>query len=119
MTTPPPNPDGGSVLDLPELPSAQMRLIRVLLRHGEISYQELCQRLAELPDAERLTVAEIDAALMELTQQNWVKRQTDNLQNVDMFRANVRRQNPREALVTVQRQKRQLPGNIWDALDKK
>src|SRR5579859_401087 len=73
-TKPEPPGEGLSVLDLAALPSAQLRVMRVLLRGVELSYEALCDAIDTLPQAERLSRPELDATLGVLIEQQWLIR---------------------------------------------
>jgi hypothetical protein len=97
--------EGGlSILDLEGLPPAQRKIMRLILRKTEISYAELSQAIAGMPEADRLSQAEMDETLDALIQQQFLLR-ADGDREVT-FRVNHRR-NTRSTLRT----------NIWDALD--
>src|ERR1051326_4039818 len=75
MTLPNPEPDSGlSVLDFGDLPSTQRKTMRLMLRQREVTYPDLCQVVDALPEAERLTRSELDDALKNLTEQQWLIR---------------------------------------------
>src|SRR5262245_39375553 len=63
---------GLSVLDLADLPQTLLKVVRLVLRRGPISYAELRQAAAALPDAEQPSQAELDASLTILCAQGWL-----------------------------------------------
>src|SRR5579859_7692446 len=71
---PEPPGEGLSVLDLATLPSAQLRVMRVLLRGVEMSYEALCAAIDSLPKFEQLSRSELDATLRLLIEQQWLIR---------------------------------------------
>src|SRR5258708_17772422 len=73
-TKPEPPGEGLSVLDLATLPSAQLRVMRVLLRGVEMSYEGLCAAIDSLPPTEQLSRTELDSALRVLIEQQWLIR---------------------------------------------
>ena len=97
--------EGGlSILDLAGLPPAQRKILRLILRQTDISHAELAQALASLPEADRLSQAELDETLDALLQQQFLLRSTGDQNGT--FRVNHQR-NARSTRRT----------NIWDALD--
>ena len=97
--------EGGlSMLDLVGLPPAQRTLMRLMLRQPDISYAELAQALAGLPEADRLSPAELDETLDALLQQQFLLRSARDQDAT--FRVSHRR-NARSTRRTT----------IWDALD--
>ncbi len=97
--------EGGlSMLDLVGLPPAQRTILRLILRQTDISHAELAQALASLPEADRLSQAELDETLDALLQQHFLLRSAGE-QDVT-FRVNHRR--------TARSTRR---SNIWEALD--
>ena len=67
---------GISVLELTTLPPALIKIVRLVLRHSEITYPALCDEVASLRDADRLSQAELNLALDTLCAQGWVIRST-------------------------------------------
>ncbi len=97
--------EGGlSILDLAGLPPAQRKILRLILRQTDISYAVLAQALAGLPEADRLSQAELDETLDALLQQQFLLRSARDQDAT--FRVNHRR-NARSTRRTT----------IWDALD--
>ena len=96
--------EGGlSILDLDGL-LAQRTITRLMLRQPDISYAELAQALAGLPEADRLSPAELDETLDALLQQQFLLRSARDQDAT--FRVSHRR-NARSTRRTT----------IWDALD--
>lgn len=100
--------DGLSILDLEHLPKPQYRVMRVILREVECPYTKLLQLL----EAEQMPRVEIDKALAELVEQQWL------LKAGDVYKANLRRKNarilsefqpPRRKTITLR--------GIWDSLE--
>lgn len=69
---------GLSTLHLLNLPSAINRVLRLFLRHKEISYSDLQKSLADLPPDSRLTYAELDEMLEVLCQREWLVHTEQN-----------------------------------------
>jgi Fe2+ or Zn2+ uptake regulation protein len=66
---------GVSTFDLlGDMPSAQRILMRLFLRHIEMSAADLESKVAELPEEKRLTKAQIEDALAFLIKQGWVRK---------------------------------------------
>ena len=66
---------GVSTFDLlGDMPSAQRTLMRLFLRHIEMSAADLDSKVAELPEEKRLTKAQIEDALAFLIGQGWVRK---------------------------------------------
>jgi hypothetical protein len=61
-----------SALDLLDLPLEMRKVMILLLRHGELSYVQLCEVIDQLPEAERISRGELDKALVSLTEQRWL-----------------------------------------------
>lgn len=80
---------GISAWDLAQLPHAQRRIIRLILREVQMPYADLCHAAASLPPPQRLDPAQIDKALAELVAQDWLIRLGQ--ENQKTFRVNLRR----------------------------
>jgi hypothetical protein len=109
--------DGLAALDLLELPTALYRIMRLMLRHVEMDFVQLWKVIEALPEAERLTRAEVEEALRALIEQHWlIKTDTANLPT---YRVNFRRKigNVRSGFTPRAKKGRSLPQGIWDALD--
>ncbi|HEU4322188.1 MAG TPA: hypothetical protein VFS21_03480 [Roseiflexaceae bacterium] len=70
----PPQEGGITVMHLLDLPGPLRSLLRLLLRQGPMSQQELAEQAAAHPAPECLTPAELDTALELLSQQGWLQR---------------------------------------------
>lgn len=65
--------EGGiSILDLAELPPALRKIMRLMLRQIQMNYAQLHEAIDHLPESERLTRVNLDAALKELSDQAWL-----------------------------------------------
>lgn len=80
---------GISAWDMAQLPDAQRRVIRLILREVQMPYVDLCRAGASLPHKQRLDPAQIDEALAELVAQDWLIRLGQ--ENQVTFRVNLRR----------------------------
>lgn len=95
---------GISAFDFEDLTPSALTITRTILRHRELTYAGLCNALAALPVDERLTGAEIDAALALLLQANQV---------IPVHEA----QPPRYKVNLRRKQVSTLRRGIWEALD--
>jgi len=91
---------GISILDMEALPPALRKIMRLLLRETEMTHGELYEAVAGMPEADRLSQAELDTVLATLSQQQWLLRVDDT------YRVNHRR-----------KARSTLREDIWDALD--
>lgn len=109
--------DGLAALDLLELPAALYRIMRLMLRHVEMDFAQLWKVIEALPEAERLTRAEVEEALRSLIEQRWLTR-TDGTDQTT-YKVNFRRKigNVRSAFTARTRKGSALPKGIWEALD--
>jgi len=96
---------GVSVLDLAKLPPNQRKIMRVLLRKIEMTHPDLCETVEGMPEADRMSVDELDKALVELGKQGWLTRKDD--QDV-VYRVSFHRKTTSK-----------LSQNIWSALESK
>jgi hypothetical protein len=95
--------EGLSPSHIATLPPAQRKIVRLLLRELELSYQAICDAMMALPDGERLNKDEIDEALKALALEGWVIRMGDT---TITYEVNMRRKAPST-----------LAKAIWSALD--
>lgn len=109
--------EGANLLGLAELAPVPRRIMRLLLREPEMSYADLCRDLAEAPADERAARDEVDAALAQLAEQNWVV--VSGSDETRRYKANLRRRTGRGlAQVKPRRLAGGRPGKtIWEALD--
>ncbi len=61
--------------DMLDLPPAQLKIMRLMLRQREMVYTDLVSELERLPAAERLSRLEIDVNLRELVALGWLLRE--------------------------------------------
>jgi len=64
-----------SPADMLDLPSAQLRIMRLVLRQRTISYTALLAELEKLPADERLSRLDVDVNLRQLVEQGWLVRE--------------------------------------------
>jgi hypothetical protein len=102
MTQPLTSADGLSTLVLTHLPPAHRKLIRLILRKVEPTYAELCQALADWPEDERLSPADLAEALKDLYEHHYLYLLGDE-------------GNPRYKVSFSRRANRELTQNLWDA----
>ena len=93
------------MLDLAKLPPNQRRIMRILLRKGEMTYSDLYSSVEAVSEADCMDQTEFDKALEVLSKQGWLILTSDQrvIQKVN-FR--------RKTGVS-------LPQNIWSALEAK
>lgn len=107
---------GISTLDLAELPAAQRKIMRVMLREVEATYARLCQMLDALPEGDRISRAELDQGLAWLSDQQWLIQ--ERVEQERQYKVNFRHK-ARRALpdITVRRRSNTTIKNIWNALE--
>jgi hypothetical protein len=99
--------EGGiTALDLTELPGPLRKLMRLMLREIEMEYSNLCDAVEAMPEADRMSSAELDQALEELSKKNWLIRRGEG--DTVSYKVNLRR----KASST-------LSQSIWSTLDDK
>ncbi len=99
--------EGGiSPLDLAGLPPALRKIMRVMLRELSASYPRLCEVVDAMPDKDRLSRAELDSVLADLTEQFWLIRIGEKERAI--YKVNLRR-----------KEGSKLAAGIWSALDNK
>jgi len=99
--------EGGiSALDLADLPPALRRIMRMMLRELQLDYPRLVEAVEAASKEERLSRAELNAALDTLTQQSWLTRLGEGERAI--YKVNLRR----KAGST-------LASGIWASLDDK
>ena len=94
---------GISALDIADLPPNLRKIMRMMLREVVLKYTELVTAVEAMPAANRMSQAELDAALNTLVQQNWLVRYGSG--DLMSFKVNLRR-----------RAGSQLSQDIWSAL---
>ena len=117
---PEPAGEGLSVLDLASLPSAQLRVMRVLLRGVEMSYEALCTAIENLPQHEQLSRTELDTTLRVLVDERWLIRVEQSVPQ--RFKANLHRKSNRtisEFAPPRSSRRGSTLRNIWESLDKR
>jgi hypothetical protein len=98
--------EGISPLDLAALPPLLRKIMRYMLREYELLYSEICQWVAELPESERPSQAELDQALEVLSKQFWLIKRGEG-ERV-RYQANLRRKGGSK-----------LAAGVWNVLDTK
>lgn len=109
--------DGLAALDLLDLPATLYKVMQLMLRHLELDYAQLWDFVKSLPEAERLTRAELDDALHNLIEQHWLLHGEDDQPHV--YRVNFRRKigNVRSTFTPQTKRGTTVSHGIWDALD--
>ena len=84
--------NGLSPIQIASLPPTERKIIRLLLRELEMTHTAILEALRGLPEAERLTHEEVEAALDTLSRERWVIRmgEGDNRK----YEPNMRRRPP-------------------------
>jgi hypothetical protein len=99
--------EGGiTPLDLVALPPSLRKIMRLMLRELSMSYPRMCEVMDALPEADRLSRADLDSALLELTDQFWLIRIGEKEKAI--YKVNLRR-----------KEGSKLASGIWSALDDK
>jgi hypothetical protein len=109
--------DGLTALDLMDLPPALYHVMRLILRVGEMNYDQLHEANAASPDAERLSHADLGETLKTLCDQHWLIQ--DGEGQATIYRINLRRK-VSNALNTFGGRSPEhdaLSKSIWDALE--
>ncbi len=111
--------EGLTALDLMDLPPILYRVMRLILRDGEMDYSQLDRANAALPDDERLSQNDLAEALKRLCEQNWLTQQGEGQSTV--YRINLRRKvsNALNTFAARSPEHDALSKSIWDALDAK
>ena len=116
-----PDKDGNGIKAsyLLDLPPEQRRIMRLLLRHAELTLPDLRKALDALPDGERLTSDEIDKAINVLIEQNWLIRLEAN--EVVSYKANFQRKTGSGGEKSAPRRRNASPvaRGVWEALEAK
>ncbi len=68
------NEGGITALDLADLPPTLRKIMRLMLRELQLSYPQLLDTIASLPEEQRLAQQDLDEALDTLTTQGWLIR---------------------------------------------
>jgi hypothetical protein len=99
--------EGGiTALDLADLPPALRKIMRLMLRELEMNYPRLCEAMDAMPDAERLSRSDLDAALDTLAKQFWLIRLGEGERAT--YKVNLKRKSGST-----------LAAGIWSALESK
>ncbi|MCJ7433219.1 MAG: hypothetical protein MUO77_06990 [Anaerolineales bacterium] len=99
--------DGGiTALDLADLSPSLRKIMRLMLRELQITYPRLCEAMDGMSDTERLSRADLDAALDTLTKQFWLIRLGEAEHAI--YKVNLRRKSGST-----------LADGIWNNLDAK
>jgi len=116
-----PDKDSGGIKAsyLLELPPEQRRIMRLLLRHAEMTAADLRQALDALPEDEQLTSDQMDKAIQILIEQTWLIRLEAN--EIVSYKANFQRkvESALEKSPPRRRSASPVARGIWDALEAK
>lgn len=95
---------GISAWELAQLPAAQRRVIRLILREVQMAYPELRRAIARLPREQRIETQELDQTLARLIEKAWLIRMGQG--QLITYRVNLR-----------QKAGSRLGASIWQRLD--
>lgn len=99
--------EGGiTALDLADLPPALRKIMRLMLRQLQMNYPQLCAAMDAMPETERLSRADLDLSLENLTAQAWLTRLGEGAKAV--YKVNLKAKSGST-----------LASGIWSALDEK
>ncbi|MBL8091851.1 MAG: hypothetical protein KF758_02800 [Anaerolineales bacterium] len=98
--------DGITALDLVDLPPALRKIMRLMLRELQMSYPRLREAMESMPETDRLTPDQLDAALSNLTQQFWLTHIGEGEKAI--YKVNLRKKTGST-----------LAAGIWSSLDTK
>lgn len=97
--------EGGiSALDLASLPPSLRKIMRLMLRELQMNYPRMCEVMDSMPEKDRLTRAELDSALLGLTEQFWLIRIGEGEKAI--YKVNLKR-----------KEGSTLAAGIWSSLD--
>lgn len=95
---------GVSPFELGDLPESHRRVMRLLLANTVMTYPQICDAFTALPEAERISIADLDATLDELSNEGRLTRVGDGTPVT--YRAVVRSKSPSTLSI-----------DLWAALD--
>ena len=99
--------EGGiTALDIAELPPTLRKIMRLMLRELQLSYPQLIETVAAMPDNERLAHKDLNDALDVLTSQGWLIRIGQGEKAI--YKVNLRRKAGSK-----------LASGVWNVLDEK
>ena len=99
--------EGGiTALDLADLPPTLRKIMRLMLRELQLSYPQLTEAVAALPEKERLAAKDLDEALDLLTAQGWLIRIGNGEKAI--YKVNLRRKAGSK-----------IASGVWNTLDEK
>jgi len=100
-----PSDSGMNTYELPNMPENQRRLMRIIMRKREISYQELLETIDNLPDEERLAPDQVDETLEDLNREGHIICVLEGQETT--YKPNLRRKSGRNLMIK----------GLWDVLD--
>ena len=99
--------EGGiTALDLADLSPALRKIMRLMLRELQLTYNDITTAVASFPEPERLAPKELDEALETLTRQSWLMRLGEGEKAI--YKVNLRRKSGAT-----------LSDGVWNTLDEK
>ncbi len=100
------NEGGITALDLADLPPALRKIMKLMLRELQLSYPQLVEAIAALPEDQRLPGKDLDEALDTLSSQGWLIRIGQGEKAI--YKVNLRRKAGSK-----------LASGVWNTLDEK
>ncbi len=100
------NQGGITALDLADLPPSLRKIMRLMLRELQLSYPQLLEAIAALPEDQRLSQKDLDEALDTLSSQGWLIRIGQGEKAI--YKVNLRRKAGSK-----------LASGVWNTLDSK
>jgi hypothetical protein len=99
--------EGGiSPIELMDLPPLMRKIMRLMLREFELTYQEIITWSEDLDESERPTRTDLDASLNELSKQLWLIKRGEGER--ERYQANLRHKSGSK-----------IAQGVWNVLDKK
>ena len=95
---------GISPLEIADLPPNLRQVMRMMLREVVMKHTEIVKRVEAMPEARRMSQADLEAALAKLVEQNWLLRYGEG--EFTSYKVNLRR-----------KEGSRLGQDIWSALD--
>ncbi len=68
---------GFNVVDFMSLPAIERSVVRLIMRHVNVTYPQLCEAVATLPIEKRIDQSRLNSALAHLIRTRWLIQQVD------------------------------------------
>ncbi|MGF1504919.1 MAG: hypothetical protein ACFB51_07285 [Anaerolineae bacterium] len=111
---------GISTIDMMGMPGPMRRIIRIMLRKTELTYAEIKEACAQLPESKRPTVPEIDEALEALVEMEWLFRIEGDDEESVVYSVKMSKKEGSDLSRSGTRGKRHSSAvmkNLWEAVD--